>query len=153
MKNKAAQELGKLSVKQSPETHSKEHMTKLSKLAVKKRTKQNEIRQGDVRLSHVKDLPKNAKPLKDKTLAYGEVTGHSHRFIDTSNIQRYEADNKIYLQVLQPSLLTHEEHNKWQKRFNDTWVADQGYIMPGVYEQISEREYDYIDESAKTVVD
>ena|SRR5258708_29180588 len=100
----------------------------------------NIIRQGDVLLKQIKTIPTNAKKLKDKVLAYGEVTGHSHRFEDPENIDRYEYEGKTYLQVYNPTPLIHEEHNP--------------LIIPvGDYEQIQEREYNYIEESMKKVVD
>ncbi len=37
------------------------------------------FRHGDVILKSVENLPPNAKEHKSVTLAYGEVTGHSHR--------------------------------------------------------------------------
>lgn len=97
-------------------------------------------RQGDVGLYQVDSLPKGAKKLKDKVLAYGEISGHRHRFANDSNIERYEVDGRLYLQVYQPTPLIHEEHH-------------EQIILPGTYEQIQEREHDYIDETAKTVID
>lgn len=97
-------------------------------------------RQGDIRLKPIGKLPENAKKLEDKTLAYGEVTGHSHRFLEPDNVDRYELEGRLYLQVYSPTPLIHEEHNKQ-------------IILPGTYEQIAEREHDYIEESARTVID
>ena len=43
-----------------------------------------QVRQGDVLLVPVKEIPSDAKPVEQAgsrvTLAMGEVTGHSHRF-------------------------------------------------------------------------
>jgi len=111
------------------------------------------IRQGDVLLTRVKALPAKVKKIKDKTLAYGEVTGHSHRFVDDSKINRYEANSRIYLEVLQPVQLTHEEHNKWLQYQDGQYIPHDGIILPGIYEQTQERTYDYIDEEMKKVVD
>lgn len=97
-------------------------------------------RHGDVLLKQIKELPKDSKKLADKVLAYGEVTGHKHQFGDPSFVDRYRDDKKLYLQVYQPVPLNHEEHN--------TLIID-----PGVYEQITEREYDSFLESIRTVVD
>lgn len=113
------------------------------------------IRQGDVLLQRIDKLPEGVKALKDKILAYGEVTGHSHRFVDSKNINRYELDKKLYLEVLKPTLLTHEEHNLW-KMWNQAiggYTPYNGVILPGVYEQIQEREWDYISEEQKKVID
>lgn len=98
------------------------------------------IRQGDVVMIPIKRIPENAKKLKDKIMAYGEVTGHTHRFIEPKNIDRYELDGKLYLQVRVSSTIIHEEHNP--------------LIIPvGDYQQIQEREYSYEDEEMKKVID
>lgn len=99
-----------------------------------------EHRHGDIRLSRIKALPKDVNKLKHKTLAYGEVTGHSHRFADDRFIDRYSDGERTFLKVTRPSTLIHEEHGPQ-------------VILPGLYEQIQEREHDYIEESARAVVD
>lgn len=97
-------------------------------------------RQGDVGIYEVSSIPKGAIKIKDKTLAYGEFTGHSHRFEHPEFIERYEYEGKKYLQVIQADTLYHEEHNPI-------------IIEPGMYEQIEEREYDPFVESTRTVLD
>ncbi len=98
-------------------------------------------RQGDVMLKPVSDLPKDKTVLEDKVLAYGEMTGHSHRFADPSFIERYQgSDGLLYLEVLQDAELIHEEHH-------------HQIIEKGIYQQIQEREFDYYDEALKKVVD
>lgn len=98
------------------------------------------IRHGDVLLRQIDSLPKEKKEIKDKTLAYGEVTGHSHRFTDPSLVTRYSSGDKMYLELSAIGELVHEEHLPQ-------------VILPGVYEQITEREHDYIEESTRAVVD
>jgi len=102
--------------------------------------KQNIHRHGDVLIKQIEKLPEHAKKLKDKVLAYGEVTGHSHRFENPDNIDRYELDGRLYLLVYQPTPLIHEEHLPQ-------------VILPGIYEQIQEKEWNYIDKEATRVVD
>jgi hypothetical protein len=97
-------------------------------------------RHGDVLLKQIAKLPSNKKVVKDKVLAYGEVTGHTHRFTDPRMINRYEADGKFYLEVAEVATLIHEEHRPL-------------IIEKGIYEQIAEREYDPFLESARTVLD
>lgn len=98
------------------------------------------IRQGDVLMIPINGIPTGAKILKDKTMAYGEITGHTHRFSEPQNIERYELDGKLYLQVRVPSTIIHEEHNP--------------LIIPvGDYQQIEEREYSYEDEEMKRIID
>lgn len=78
----------------------------------------NVFRQGDVLLIPVKTIPEDAKPQPLQNgkviLAFGEVTGHHHRFefMDTSENARlfYAADGSRYLEVTAPAELLHEEH-------------------------------------------
>src|SRR5262245_19691074 len=98
-------------------------------------------RQGDVLLKPIAVLPKNLKSVTDKTLAYGEHTGHSHRFADPSLVGLYAAaDGMRYLEVFQNADFVHEEHGPH-------------IIEKGFYKQIQEREYDYFEEDMRAVVD
>lgn len=96
-------------------------------------------RHGDVLLVKIDSIPKGAKPLEDKVLAYGEITGHTHRFVN-ADIERYEYEGVKYLQVFNPTPLIHEEH-KYQ------------IIEPGMYRQEQENEWDYIENARKLAVD
>jgi hypothetical protein len=77
------------------------------------------IRQGDVALVRVKTIPADAIEQKIQgkklILAFGEATGHHHRFefLDTShNVKLYVAHGGArYLDVSAPADLLHEEHN------------------------------------------
>lgn len=79
----------------------------------------NVLRQGDVLLIAVSEIPAAAKaqPAKGKKviLALGEATGHHHRFEfrDTShNVKLYVADGGArYVHVTKPAELLHEEHS------------------------------------------
>lgn len=97
-------------------------------------------RQGDVLIKQINKLPKGLKKVKDKTLAYGEVTDHSHRFKDATPIELFLLNDAKYLQVNLPSPLIHEEHKKI-------------IIEPGKYEITQEREYDYFENELRQVVD
>lgn len=98
-------------------------------------------RQGDVLIRQIAALPKGLKKAKDKTLALGEATGHSHRFADSSLVEVFLAsDGMKYLQVLSSAPLIHEEHREI-------------VILPGTYKVEIEREYDYADLEIKKVVD
>lgn len=103
--------------------------------------KMNIYRHGDVDIKPIESLPKGLKKSKDKVLALGEVTGHSHRFTPESLVDVFLASDGLrYLQVHQPSPLIHEEHKEIM-------------IMPGTYKVEIEREYSYEDEEMKKVVD
>lgn len=77
------------------------------------------IRQGDVTLVSVREIPKDAVEQKIEgcklILALGEATGHHHRFefLDqTQSIKLYVAHGGArYLNVSEPADLLHEEHS------------------------------------------
>lgn len=75
------------------------------------------IRQGDVLLISVDKLPAGAKdvtPKDDVILAYGEVTGHAHRIvqtIDAPKVRVWDAGAERFLQIVDSAAaVTHEEH-------------------------------------------
>jgi len=74
-----------------------------------------QLQQGDVLLNQIKTLPKDAKQLKPKDkryiLADGEVTGHAHAIEALESIELYEVNDTLYLKVISPAPLIHEEHN------------------------------------------
>ena len=89
-----------------------------------------QVRNGDVYLRRV-TLPEGAQPVRMErpaVLAYGEVTGHSHR-IDGATVERYDHDGRAYVLLAQAGVLTHEEHG-------------QAALPAGAYELIIERDYD-----------
>lgn len=93
------------------------------------------VHQGDVILTRVKKLPKNIKQIEEKTIAFGEVTGHSHRYADVSNVKMYVDDGgQRYIQLLQPGTLLHEEH------------AIQEQHPKGIYKIDIQRELDMLSE-------
>ena len=77
------------------------------------------LRQGDVALVEVAAIPKDAvaQPIQGNklTLAFGEVTGHHHRFefMDTSHNAklRITESGSRYLEVFADIDLLHEEHS------------------------------------------
>jgi hypothetical protein len=90
-------------------------------------------RQGDVLLKEINIIPTSAIKVKceDKIiLAEGEATGHYHAIKNSPNIIMFfdKANNKMYLNILKPVKLEHEEHA----------VID---IEPSNYEVIKQREY------------
>lgn len=97
-------------------------------------------RQGDVALYQISKLPKKLKRKKILTIAVGEATGHHHSFALGSKVDIYTDGNKQYLQVWEDSLLQHQEHH-------------EQIILPGTYKQVQEREYSYIDETLRSVID
>lgn len=74
------------------------------------------IRQGDVLLFPVAKLPKGAKEIAfkgDVVLAFGEVTGHAHRIIQTEkpSARVFDVGAERYIQIAERVALTHEEHS------------------------------------------
>lgn len=89
------------------------------------------IRQGDVLLIPVAEIPATAKEQKRDAgrviLAYGEVTGHAHA-ITKPGVTKLADGIAEYLNAPQGCTLDHEEH---------TAIT----IEPGAYRIIHQREY------------
>ena len=95
-------------------------------------------RQGDVLLKQIQKLPENLK-VKNKILAYGEATGHHHRF-ESEQVQVFkDKEGNQFVEVVQPSKLVHEEHAEIE-------------IPEGSYIVITQREFD-IREGVRQVMD
>lgn len=93
-----------------------------------------QARQGDVFLKQIKKLPDNLTAVKEANgrfiLAEGEATGHAHAIRDIKNTMMFfdKELNKLYITVIKPVQLEHEEH---------THVT----LPLGNYEVIRQREY------------
>jgi len=88
--------------------------------------------QGDVQLKRIEKLPKNLKE-KDKTIAYGEATGHHHSFTPESKVKVMIDNSGNQFAILeQQSELVHQEHNTIQ-------------IPKGIWRIRRQREYDQIE--------
>ena len=95
------------------------------------------VRQGDVIIERVKALPTSATQelaANKVVLAYGEVTGHHHRFddvlehVDVPRVRVWSAGAERFIQVIEKSTLTHEEHAGIP-------------FEPGIYRVSIQREY------------
>ncbi len=103
-----------------------------------KRTTPWMIRQGDVLLVAVDAIPDDAvEQPRDESgrviLAYGEVTGHAHALHETRVTMVRAANQGVFLRVLEPSNLVHEEHDR---------IA----VPPGMYRVVRQREWTDDDE-------
>ena len=97
------------------------------------------LRQGDVLLVPVEDVPSRARPITDRrrrlVLAEGEATGHAHvvrgpRARLFAHRSPTFAPTRHYLLVeAEPATLVHEEH-------------DPIRVPPGVYRVVRQREYE-----------
>lgn len=78
--------------------------------------KQLVVRQGDVLLIAVSEIPSGAKditPTDRIVLAYGEATGHAHAIENAPVKARlWDAGAERFLQVIETTALRHEEHRE-----------------------------------------
>lgn len=112
-------------------------------------TKANEqYRQGDVYLVRVNEISATltlteipeGEPV---ILAFGEVTGHSHKISHPENVKAYRKDEAVEvsaLEVMEAVMLLHEEHNPIQ-------------LPPGKYVSIIQVESRYDWAEARRVRD
>lgn len=61
-----------------------------------------------MKLIKIDSIPADAKKLKRKELAFGEVTGHAHR-TDIGDLFETK-EGKLYLKVEKIAKISHEEH-------------------------------------------
>jgi hypothetical protein len=74
-----------------------------------------QARQGDIFFKTVAQVPSSTKPYGSNILAYGEVTGHSHK-ISSPSISEMESvvdeNGDIYVRSAKCDVtITHDEHN------------------------------------------
>ncbi len=68
-------------------------------------------RHGDVLIAATEALPQSAKRRPTQTIAWGEVTGHSHRIAEPGAAEVWESGGALFLRVTTPrATLVHEEH-------------------------------------------
>ncbi|WP_254512423.1 hypothetical protein [Anatilimnocola floriformis] len=86
------------------------------------------FRHGDVLIQKVKDLPEEKERLKHRTLAHGELTGHSHQ-IREKHATMWQSGELLFLEVEgQPATVVHQEHGPIE-------------LPPGYYRVWRQREY------------
>lgn len=94
------------------------------------------FRQGDVLLTKVEttenELVEINRDEQDRiVLAYGEVTGHAHA-IKSDDAKLYKSKNdNVYLIVINPVDLTHEEHSRIVIPSGNYKVTIQKQYTPG----------------------
>ena len=87
------------------------------------------FRHGDVLIQKVASIPKEAKRLKHRTLAHGELTGHSHQIKERDAVALWQADRELFLEVeARQATVVHQEHAAIE-------------IPQGVYRVWRQREY------------
>jgi hypothetical protein len=96
-------------------------------------------RHGDVLIAPVSELPALARRRMGSVLAYGEITGHSHRFADPSAVELWEHGGQLFVRVTADvATVIHEEHHPIS-------------LPQGVYRVWKQREY--TPQAIRTVVD
>jgi len=109
------------------------------------------FRHGDLDGRKIDKIPKSAKPLETKTLAYGEVTGHHHSFksgqvlVYDGNGQKLDVGGEQievqkYIEVKEDAILSHQEHKEIT-------------VPKGNYAILQEREYSPFDQEIRRVMD
>lgn len=108
--------------------------------------KKNQLQQGDVILKRVSQLPSGVSLVKsDKrgiVLAEGEVTGHFHGIKSKRGLKLHRIDDLLFLEnaTKAPVIVTHQEHNPIS-------------IEPGIWQIGQVREFDYLTQMERKVID
>jgi len=90
--------------------------------------------QGDVAIIPVDKFPKDAKPTKNRIVAYGEATGHNHQIV--GDVDMRETETHFYFMVA-------PDNNAMMKHIGDDHETIE--ITPGqvwCVPKYSQREYD-----------
>jgi hypothetical protein len=93
-----------------------------------------QLRQGDILLIRVDEIPKQAKLRKADqrhtgfVLAEGEVTGH-HHVLEGPKVQVLDAAEQVFARIMAPATLDHPEHGAIT-------------VPPGEYRVVRQREYE-----------
>ena len=99
------------------------------------------IRHGDVVLKEVNQSMNGATTYETLRLAEGEATGHHHTlYPQGGRVRELFVGTQRFIELDCEALLRHQEHKELR-------------IEPGTYEIVIEREWDYIENQRKQVVD
>jgi hypothetical protein len=69
------------------------------------------FRHGDILIASTEAIPAEAHLLPTTVLAYGEVTGHSHRVEDAQSAEIWEWSGLHFLKVSTATRVIHDEHH------------------------------------------
>jgi hypothetical protein len=114
--------------------------------------------QGDVQFKMIGTLPQNATRVKNKPLAYGEVSGHVH--VLTGDVELFEIEGKTFavvghdgarMQHIRENILT----AKCMTEIKELPIADHKSILflPGTYEIGIQKQYNPYEKIFERVVD
>ncbi|HLY31218.1 MAG TPA: hypothetical protein VKQ36_09315 [Ktedonobacterales bacterium] len=87
-------------------------------------------RQGDVLIETTTEIPVQARKRPGPPiLAYGEVTGHSHRIEESAKVTVWELGDSLYIKITSATRVIHDEHGPIT-------------LPAGIYRVWRQREYD-----------
>lgn len=94
-------------------------------------------RHGDVLIRRIARLPVGAQRREGVTLAYGELTGHSHRLQQAHAVQLWVQGIDLFLEVKESSAtLVHEEHRSIELPHGFYQVWRQREYRPDAYVEV-----------------
>lgn len=69
------------------------------------------FRHGDVLIEKVSKIPQGARRLRHRTLAHGELTGHSHRICEKEKVALWQEAGELFLEIgAKQATVVHQEH-------------------------------------------
>jgi hypothetical protein len=87
------------------------------------------FRHGDVLIQRASSIPEGAERLRHRTLAHGELTGHSHTILEKSDVVLWQSGANLFLQIDSvQATVVHQEHSPIE-------------IPRGIYRVWRQREY------------
>jgi hypothetical protein len=99
------------------------------------------VRQGDVLIEKIDMAPEGKRKVReDGALAYGEVTGHSHRVDTLTKAAVYECGEGLFLSVSDEGgvAIVHEEHKPIQVPKGDYRITIQREYTPEVIRNVAD---------------
>lgn len=104
--------------------------------------KHKQIQQGDVILTRLSEMPEGVQVLKAKkrcVIAEGEHTGHAH-VIEDDDAQLIQIGERMLLKLAKGAIVQHEEHKAIK-------------LSPGIWEIGRVKEFDYLSQMTRQVMD
>jgi hypothetical protein len=98
-----------------------------------------QVRQGDVLIERVTELPQNIQKQKRGkriVLAEGEVTGHAHAIYDKTTESYVNAEGELFLSANTATEIRHEEHGTIKLPVGTYRVIRQREYSPGEIRQV-----------------
>ena len=115
------------------------------------------IRQGDISLHKIEQLPAGVKEAKDNILAYGEITDHRH-WLNSEKVCVFEDIHKNkFVKLEQDTQLIHSDSSLEPVFDKDIATKQDKHltitVQKGFYAVKQEREFNIFDEEVRQVLD